>query len=380
MHNSPTRRTARQSTRRRRSPFRSIRSTFATVLALAGCGDNTLDFRNAEINNGKLYAGGANTPFSGKVTNVSTGTILGSQRGFGKLLNTVNHVRPATTLVDMGMTSLCDADASDGVLNGKTVCKTAQSNTVRIEANFSGGVLDGSFVVHDQTGSNTFVAQPYKDGEPNGKMKLYNPTTGKLAHTATWEAGVLNGEEEGFDETTGNRVLHATLANGKYQGEFTRYAPDGKQIVYRANFVDGQLDGDEESFDPQTGKITGQAHYTNGKLNGATRAWDANGKLIAEKSYENGVDIAAAKALAEAAAAAEAKHQRKPQDIEACVSKRREEVMQKNGGFAPPAAEMTWRDECKRELDAAIADIKENVSIQSTPSQPTEAMPASGTQ
>lgn len=344
-----------------------LATMLATTLALAGCGDKTLDFRNAEINNGKVYAGDANTPFSGKVTNVPAGTILGSQRGFGKLLNTVNHVRPTTTLGDMGMTSLCDAEAGDGVLNGKTVCKTAQSDTVRIEMNFSGGVLDGSFVVHDQNGSNTFVAQSFKDGEPDGKMKLYSPRTGKLVHTATWEAGVLNGEEEGFDETTGNRILIATLAGGKYQGEFTRDAPDGKQVVYRANFVDGQLDGDEESFDPQTGKMTGQAHYTNGKLNGVARAWDANGKLIAEKSYENGVDVAAAQASAEAAAVAEAKRQREPQDIEACVSERREEVTKKNGGFAPPAAEMTWRDECKSELDAAIKDIKANVSTQPAP-------------
>lgn len=354
-----------------------LAATLATTLALTGCGDRTLDFRNAEINNGKVYARNANSPFSGKVTNVPAGTVFGSQRGFAKLLNTVNHARQSTTLGDMGMTSLCDAEASDGVLNGKAVCKTAQSDTVRIEANFTGGSLDGSFVVREQTGSNTFVAQSFKGGEPNGKMKLYSPTTGKLIHTATWEAGVLSGEEEGFDEATGNRVLHAALADGKYQGEFTRYAPNGKQVVYRANFVDGQLDGNEESFDPQTGQMTGQAHHTNGKLNGIARAWDANGKLISEKTYENGVDVAAAKASADAATAADAKRQREPLDIEACVSKRREEATQKNGGFAPPAVEMTWRDECKRELDAAIADIKANVSTSPAPSQPTTSAPAS---
>lgn len=357
-----------------------LATTLASTLILAGCGDKTLDYRNAEINNGKVYAGDANTPFSGKVTNVPAGTIFGSQRGFGKLLNTVNQARPATTLGDIGVTSLCDAKASEGVLNGKTVCKTAQSDTVRIEANFSGGVLDGSFVAHDQAGSNTFVDLSFKGGQPDGKMKIYSPKTGKLVHSAVWDAGVLNGDEEGYDETTGNRVLRATLANGKYQGEFDRYATDGKQVIYRASFVDGQLDGDEESFDPQTGQMTGQAHYTNGKLNGIARAWDANGKLIAEKTYENGVDVAAAKASAEAAAAAEAKRQREPQDIENCVSKRREEVTQKNGGFAPLAAEMTWYEDCKREIDGAIADIKANVSPQPVTSQPTPTSPSSTVQ
>ncbi|MCG5076491.1 toxin-antitoxin system YwqK family antitoxin [Paraburkholderia tagetis] len=354
---------------------KSIRLTllplaFASVL-LSGCGDKVLDFRNAQLNNGKVYAGDSNTPFSGKVTNVPAGTILGSQQGYGKLLNTVNAARPSTTLGDMGMSSMCDAQARDGLLSGKAVCKTPQSDTTRIEANFTDGVLDGSFTVHDKTGNNTFVELSFKQGMPDGKMKIFSPATGKLAHTAMWNAGVINGEEEGFDETTGNRVLHATVVNGKYDGELTRYAPDGKQVIYKADFAQGQHEGDEETFDPQTGKMTGQAHYTNGKLDGVVRHWNADGSPLDEKTYENGVDVAAAKAASEAAAAAEAKLQREPQDIEACVSKRREEVTQRNGGFAPPAAEMTWRDECKRELDAAIADVKANVSPQPAPSQPT---------
>jgi antitoxin component YwqK of YwqJK toxin-antitoxin module len=334
---------------------------FASVL-LSGCGDKVLDFRNAQINNGKVYAGDSNTPFSGKVTNVPAGTIFGSQPGYGKLLNTVNAARPSTTLGDMGMSSMCDAQARDGLLSDKVACKTAQSDTTRIEANFADGVLDGSFTVHDQTGNNTFVELSFKQGMPDGKMKIYSPATGKLAHTATWDAGVINGEEEGFDETTGNRVLHATLVNGRYDGDFTRYAPDGKQVIYKADFAQGQHEGDEETFDPQTGKMTGQAHYANGKLDGVVRHWNADGSLLDEKTYQNGVDVAAEKAASDAAAAADEKRQHEPQDIEACVNKRREEVTQKNGGFAPPAAEMTWSDDCKQELDAAIIDTARNVS------------------
>lgn len=350
--------------------------TFAASLLMTGCGDKVLDYRNAQINNGKVYAGDSNSPFSGKVTNVPAGTIFGAQRGYGKLLNTVNSARPTTTLGDMGMSSVCDAGVSDGVLDGKVVCKATQSDKVRIEAKFSGGTLDGAFVVHDQSGSSTFAELSFKAGEPDGTMKIYSPKTGKLVHTAVWEAGALNGDEEGFDETTGNRALHATLANGKYQDEFIRYAPDGKQVIYRATFAQGQHDGDETTFDPQTGKMTGQAHYTNGKLNGVARAWDSTGKLIAEKTWDNGVDVAAAKAKAEAAAAAGEARQREPQDIQACVSKRREAVTQKNGGFAPPAAEMAWYDDCKREIDGAIADIKANISPQPVASQSTPASAA----
>lgn len=268
-----------------------LATAFATALTLSACGDKTLDFRNAQINNGKVYAGDSNTPFSGKVTNVPAGTIFGSQQGYGKLLSAVNAARPGTTLGDMGMSSVCDAQARDGLLSGKVVCKTAQSDTTSIEANFTDGVLDGSFTAHDQTGNNPFVELSFRQGMPDGKMKIYSPATGKLVHTATWDAGVLDGEEEGFDETTGNRVLHATLSNGKYAGEFDRYAPDGKQLVYQVSYTDGQPSGDEKAFDPQSGRMTGEAHYVDGKLDGKVQHWNASGDLIYESEYQKGVPI-----------------------------------------------------------------------------------------
>jgi antitoxin component YwqK of YwqJK toxin-antitoxin module len=246
---------------------------------------------NTQINNGKVYAGDSNTPFSGNVTNVPAATIFGAQPGYGKLLDTINTARPGTTLRDMGMSSMCDAQARDGLLSGQVICKTSQSDTVRVEATFTDGLLDGSFTVHDQAGKDAFVKVSFKQGMPDGMMKIFSAATGKLVHTATWDRGVLSGNEEGFDETTGNRILQATLSNGKYAGEFNRYAPDGKQLVYRINYIDGQPTGDEKAFDPQSGRMTGQAHYVNGKLDGKVQQWTASGDLVYESEYRNGAPI-----------------------------------------------------------------------------------------
>jgi len=324
------------------------------TFTLAACGHKTLDFRNAQINNGKVYAGDSNTPFSGKVTNVPAGTIFGPQQGYGKLLNTVNAARPGTTLGDMGMSSMCDAQANDGLLSGQVVCKTAQSDTTRIEANFTDGVLDGPFTAHDQTGNNTFVELSFKHGMPDGKMKIYSPATGKLVHTATWDAGVLDGEEEGFDETTGNRVLHATLSSGKYTGEFDRYAPDGKQLVYQVSYADGQLNGDEKAFDPQSGQMTGEAHYVNGKLDGVVRHWNANGALLDEKIYENGVDVAAAKAEAEKQEkSTEANEALNDPVIGRCVQDLRGAYKEKNNtSIDNDDLIIEWRNQCKKQSAA----------------------------
>jgi len=353
-----------------------IRSLFlpavvaAICLSLSGCG-KTLDVRNAEINNGKVYAADANTPFSGAVTNLPFTTVFGSQQGLGHVLNVIGSARPATTSAELGMTAICDAHAHDGLLDGKVTCKAPQSETVRIEAKFSDGALDGPFTVNDETGNNTFVELSFKNGAPDGKMKINSPKTGKLVHVASWDAGVLSGDEKGFDETTGNRLLHATLANGKYEGEFTRYAPDGNQIIYKANFLQGQHDGDEESFDPQTGKMTGQAHYSNGKLNGLAQAWDSTGKLIAEKTYDNGIDVEAAKEEQAKKDAAQAQMAiLNSPAVTDCVHNFEGEYMKRNAGAGIYNDMMIgeWRTQCQQQALAA-----QSQGAQSTPPQNTSA-------
>src|SRR6218665_1412757 len=45
-------------------------SAVAVALLLAGCSKPVLDWRNAEVNNGLVYAMGENEPFTGNVTNI----------------------------------------------------------------------------------------------------------------------------------------------------------------------------------------------------------------------------------------------------------------------------------------------------------------------
>lgn len=261
------------------------------AILLSACGSKVLDFRNAEISNGKVYANGANTPFSGKVTNVPGGTVFGPQPGYAKLIATLNKVSPDLSIADVGLTALCDAESSDGVLEGKMLCKEPNTDTVTIESQFSSGRLDGSFTVHDQTGTKTLAQLSFKDGQPDGKMQIYSAKSGKLIHVAMWTAGALNGEEVGYDADTGNVILHGTLVNGAYDGELVRYAADGKTVLYKGSYVHGQLSGELERYDPAAG-VKEVMHYADGKLDGLDQAWDASGKLIGQKTFANGVDVA----------------------------------------------------------------------------------------
>ncbi len=278
----------------------------AVTSNLAGCKGEVLDYRNAQMVNGKVYAIGANEPFSGKLTNVPSAVILGPQQDFRTAIRTMEKTLPALTLdyisaagIDYFPTdaripsaAYCDVQISNGYLDGKAICKAANSDHTLITMSFTSGQLNGeldSYAPDDS--SHLFAKVAFRNGNADGRMEVYSPTTHRLAHTLTWANGVLNGDEEGFDENTGNRVLQASLVDGKYEGPITGYATDGNRVIYSASYTNGVKQGVEEAFDPQTGKPTGHAEYVDGKLDGTVRRWNTHGKLIYERDYRNGQEI-----------------------------------------------------------------------------------------
>ncbi|MCZ2903232.1 toxin-antitoxin system YwqK family antitoxin [Burkholderia thailandensis] len=272
-----------------------LAATLGSMLVLAGCGEKTLDYRNAEINNGKIYAGNANNPFSGKVTNVPYNQIFSGTDGLGKAQRAFLTVVKANDGINYQ--AVCDAYAHDGLRDGKVVCKQPNSNTTEIETSFKEGNLDGDFKLYDKDGSTVLNSVSFVNGQPNGKQEIYSPQTHKLVHVAHWSNGVPNGEEQGFDENTGNRILQANWSNGQYDGEYVEYAPDGKQVIHHVKFVQGKKDGAEELFYPDTGKPRQNGQYVNGLLTGTAKAWDPDGRLVYERDYEAGAMVPDSPAL-----------------------------------------------------------------------------------
>ncbi|KWO50048.1 toxin-antitoxin system YwqK family antitoxin [Burkholderia territorii] len=285
-----------------------ILSSLVATLALGGCKGDVLDYRNAQLVNGKVYSGDSNKPFSGTLTNVPSGVVLESQSGFHKVVSSIERVLPSLTYdyvravgIDNFPTDpriqvpvYCDARVENGILDGVTVCKAANTDNVRLEMPFKGGRPDGKLTVYTPEGASQKLATiAFRDGEPDGRQEIYSPTTHRMVHVSNWVNGVPQGQEEGFDENTGNRILLATYTNGQLNGPFTRYAADGKQVIYRAIFVNGKPAGTEEAFDPNTGKLTGHAEYVDGKLSGEVKRWNAEGKLVYEKTYQNGQEMSA---------------------------------------------------------------------------------------
>ena len=255
--------------------------------SLAGCSGRVLEFRNAEVVNGKIYKSGANEPFSGKVTNVPAAQIFRGLDGISAFLSTAKNVLGSP----LDVSSLCTVEIQDGILDGKAECQQPNSSNLVMQLNFSQGLLDGNFKTFTPADPDQpVISATFNKGRANGKLEIFSPQTHKLIYHVNWENGSLVGTEEGFDANTGNLTARDQIENGKLQGEQIRYAPDGKRVIYRVKYVDGLKEGVEEAYDAGSGKPTLRAEWSNGALNGTYQTWK-DGILDQDGKYENGTEI-----------------------------------------------------------------------------------------
>jgi antitoxin component YwqK of YwqJK toxin-antitoxin module len=267
----------------------TISAIAATSLSLSLFGGSVLDWRNAEVNNGAIYAGHANKPFSGKVTNVPFNTIFSPNSK-----NTVGFFQQATAFMTVtgqlltGFQVFCDVESDDGILDGKVDCMSSGSGDIVVKAKFDSGVLDGALKYYIASGKTLVTSIPIKNGQSNGEQKIYSQKNGQIIHTITWKNGIFNGKEEGFDANTGNRILAVNYVNGKINGEYTQWAPDGKQIIFHSNYRNGNMYGQATGI-LQPGNIKYTVNSDgNGMLDGTSQFWDENGKLIFLREWVHG--------------------------------------------------------------------------------------------
>lgn len=255
----------------------------ASAVALSGCFEGPLDFRNAEISNGMLYGRGENKPFSGQVTNIPSSKMpVNELAAFVEVFSRLNgdEVAKAYSRVNGGGSSvfgtafagtyypvsmLCDAHVSKGRLDGKAECRGANGANKFMEIPYKEGSLDGDVTFFNPNKADEAVADaPYRHGLLEGKSTVRSLKTGKVVHRVNWVAGKANGVEESFDGTTGNLLAKVDIVNGGYDGEFLKYAGDGKTLILRGHYSKGLADGVFEEYAPQTGTLTNRTIFSHG--------------------------------------------------------------------------------------------------------------------
>ncbi len=272
----------------------------ATVLALTGCGD-TLDFRNAEVVNGKIFESGQNKPFSGDVTNVPDKVLLASQKGFKKfgavLVFAQNRGHPDVgsvintfgPLVVMGTDSLCDIKVSNGIADGDVVCKKPQSDSKVFQGAFNDGSLDGDLEYYGKNGGDRLISSvQFNKGLPDGKQEIYSENNGKLLSFVNWSDGVRTGDERVYSEETGEVIISLSYSDGKLDGDFLSYAADGKTLLRKVTYSTGLKVGVEEVYSEKTGKLLHKGSWANGNKNGLFEVWYENGQMRSKGTWANG--------------------------------------------------------------------------------------------
>jgi hypothetical protein len=224
-----------------------ILSAIAAALG-SGCGGRVLDFRNAEIANGKIYTSGANTPFSGKITNIPMSKLpLGKLSPLLQILGNVTGDKGysefffASALAGLlggggGGSTACDVSADDGVLDGDVLCAVQGAAVLKVR--FKNGALDGDVEIRDPRRNSKLAAEgTMSGGVLNGKTTVYDTEGGKVLHKVRWDNGIPTGTEETWDKA-GNLIFKGTLVSGKYDGDAIRYDANGK-VVTTSVYKDG---------------------------------------------------------------------------------------------------------------------------------------------
>lgn len=280
----------------------------AVVLSagLVGCGKKVLDFRNVELVNGKLYAAGANQPFTGKVTNVPNDVILAKREGIYKFSYALSSILPVNDQIEISKmemdyagglisallsarsASFCDTNVEEGILDGEAVCTKNGGGTKTYVMHFKAGTLSGDFHYFDPSGGGHLVSSvKFKNGMPDGKQEIFSLKTHQRIKVYPWVDGVLQGNEEAYDENTGTRIGVATYVNNMLEGEVLNYTPDGKQLLHKVTFSGGKRNGIAEHYNP-SGQLLQRGYWEDGKENGQFETWNEQGQLVETRYWTNG--------------------------------------------------------------------------------------------
>lgn len=255
------------------------------ALLLTGCGDDVLDWRNASVSGGKVYANKENKPFTGSLTNIPESS-LPFNAAFNDLL--VQHNRAMERIKDrqqgfFGRHLVCDTTVEDGLVSGLTSCRSSAGN-IRWKASLHEKGLDGVAEIFDLAGKAVITRNEYTDGVANGKLEVFSPNTGKLIGEYHSKNGKADGEQTAWDEKTGVKVSHADTKDGIYVGIQEAWNSEGK-LISQIPYSNGAIDGEVKVWDALSGKQTALATYVQGQKTGRATSWDTSGNILSDGSY-----------------------------------------------------------------------------------------------
>jgi len=241
----------------------------ATVILLltvltAGCSKEVVDWRNVNVDGGKIFKGGENKPFTGHITNIPSNNLpdpmMGSSiaqqiGGLGINRNMFNAVVHAD--------KVCETDVIDGMVEGPVSCST--DGTVYFRGYLKNGQYVNKFEWADP--GKSVDEHPYvvlsagDDSQIDGKVTFYY-ANGHVLSAASFNHGKIVGDwDESYDD--GSKESHGHFNdNGHKEGVFESWTKDGR--------------------------LTDHCQWKDGHQDGECKVWNSDGSLATDKIYTNG--------------------------------------------------------------------------------------------
>ena len=143
---------------------------FLLSFGLVACSEEILDYRNAETVNNQIYAQGANSSFTGKLTNVPYTLI--QTKEFGTILKvyeaTTGDAKLVSALLISGINALgnvqqknslllCNIEVNNGIFDGDASCHLNGKEATILKYKYSKGKIDGTLTWNMPTNKNEDV-------------------------------------------------------------------------------------------------------------------------------------------------------------------------------------------------------------------------------
>lgn len=229
----------------------------------------------------------------------------------------------------------------EGRLDGVRKQYYGDGKTLRSEASFVGGKINGTIINYFQNGK-VETAKEYKMGVDNGFDRRYHHETGKITKDTYYKDGKPEGKwVEYIESNVGNIIRISNYVNGLREGQWTETMEDGtpraassykegkkdgvwityrkgsgkpeksttykndlkygEEIIYftdgtiekSINYIDDKRNGVTKEYYYDSGKAIPKSEFTykNGKQDGPYKRFDQNGKLKEEGNCENDTEI-----------------------------------------------------------------------------------------
>lgn len=206
-------------------------SVVAVALLLAGCSKPVLDWRNAEVNNGVVYAAGENEPFTGNVTNIPREQLRKPISAIERVVESMPHPVPTHGINAHwrplgGLMVHCQVEFDKGKLVGDMSCTYDQNGERALETRVVNGSLDEKLKLYSVSG-HPYMDIPMTKGKIDGTARgWFDGGQSKPMFEIGYKNGKLNGSSKVFYED-GSPAVAGTFSEGRQEGEQLAYYPSG---------------------------------------------------------------------------------------------------------------------------------------------------------